>query len=115
MVRLWVLHALVALPLAALVALLGRKRVHWRVWELSAVIFPYGVWATLMLSPVADGRKSLANLAEFMFISYAVPVAALIRVAIGSKVRESVCSVCLITLLCLVAAGIFWFTPLQPE
>jgi hypothetical protein len=115
MVRIWVVHALIALALTTPVVLLGRKRVHWRVWELSALLLPFCVWAALMLSHFADGRKSLANLGEPVFISYAVPVAALARIAVGGKIRESVCSVCLIAFLCLVAAGVFCFTPPLPE
>jgi hypothetical protein len=111
----WLIYALIAGALSAPIVFLGRRRVHWIWWETLVFIVPFSIWMGLMLSELSTGRKSLANLGEFVFISFAVPIAALVRVALGSKVRERVCAGGLLAFVCLTAVGVFWLTPMVPE
>ncbi len=110
----WAMHAGIAAVLSAPIVLLGRGRVDWEVWELLILVLPFIVWFMLMFSDLAIG-KSLANLGEPFFFALAVPVAALARVAVGSRIDERICAVVLIALMCLVAAGVFFLVPSLPE
>lgn len=111
----WLMHAALAGVLSAPVVHFGRRRVHWRSWELLALVLPFTIWSVLMFSELAIGKKSLSNLAEPFYFAAAIPVAALIRVALGSRMSERVCAGCLIAAVCLVAVGVFFLVPPLPE
>lgn len=111
----WLTHAGFAGVLSAPVVLLGRRRVHWRAWESLVLVLPFTIWSVLMFSELATGKKSLANLGEPFYFAAAIPVAALIRVALGSRVSERVCAGSLIAAVCFVAVGVFFFVPPLPE
>ncbi len=68
-----------------------------------------------MLSPLAAGRKSLANVGEPIYISFAMPMAALVRVGVGRHVTERTCAFGVLGMLCLVAAVVFFVVPFKPE
>ena len=112
---LWIVQAVAGAALSAPVLYLGRGRVSWAHWEFFALIIPFCVWLLLMLSPLSAGRKSLANIGEPIYISFAMPIAALLRVGIGRTVPERICAVGLIGALCVVAAVVFFAVPLKPE
>jgi hypothetical protein len=115
LLELWMIHSAVAAILSSPIVFLGRTRVHWSGWDLLAFVLPFGVWLGLMTSPAESG-KSLANLFEEpIYFSVAIPITALIRVMLGTRVRERACSIGLVTLLCLTAFGVFWWTPPLPE
>lgn len=98
----------VSLPIVAL----GRRRVHWRPWELLALVLPFGVWFALPYCfPQPSTAKGWGNLAEPFYFSIGIPVAALLRVAIGKSVNESACAAGLIAVLCVVAAIVHFVTP----
>ena len=111
----WSMHAVVGAALAAPILYLGRKRAGWANWQLLALVVPFCVWVVLMLSPLSTGRKSLANLGEPIYISFAVPVLALLRVAIGRRFSERAYAAGFITALCVVAAAVFFMVPFKPE
>ena len=69
----WTMHAVIGAALSAPILFFGRKRIGWASWELLALIVPFFVWVVLMLSPLAAGRKSLANLGEPAYIGLAMP------------------------------------------
>ena len=110
----WLVHAIIAAVLSAPIVFFGRKRVHWRFWELLVLILPFIVWYLLMFSELAIG-KSIANLGEPVFFALAVPVAALARVVISSRVPERLCAASLIATVCVVAASVFFIVPSLPE
>jgi hypothetical protein len=114
-IRGWLIYVAIAGVLAAPIVFFGRRRVHWMWWETLVFIVPFFIWMGLMFSELSTGRKSLANLGEFVFIGFAVPVAALVRVALGMRVRERACAGSLFALVCLTAVGVFWLTPMLPE
>jgi hypothetical protein len=91
------------------------ERVHWRPWDCLAVVLPFLTWLALKYSDLATGPKNWTNVAEPIYFSFAVPVAALVRVAVGKRIRESVSSAALIAWLCFVAAVVLFFTPPLPE
>jgi hypothetical protein len=100
--------AVVSLP----IIVLGRRRVQWRAWELLALILPFCVWLVLPYCfPQPSTAKGWGNLAEPFYFNIGIPVAALLRVAIGKSVRESACAAVLIALLCVVAAIVHFVTP----
>jgi hypothetical protein len=115
MLFVWMVHAVIAGLLSTPVIVLGRKRVHWQWWELSAWILPFSVWLLLMFSELSAGKKSLANLGEPFYFSFAIPLAALVRVAVGTRIAEVVCSVILLGALCAIAAAVFFVVPSLPE
>ena len=107
MIFVWSVHTVIAALLSAPIVFFGRKRVHWRWWELSALVLPFTVWLFLMLSDLATGRKSIANLGEPYYFSVVIPLAALARVSLGTRFHERVSSAVLIGILCAVAARVF--------
>src|SRR5262249_3714773 len=102
-IRTWLSHALIAGVLTAPIVFFGRRRVHWLWWETFVFIVPFFIWMAFMLSPLEVGRKSIANIGEYVFISLAVPIAALIRLALGTSVRDGVCAGSLFAMVCLTA------------
>ena len=63
----------------------------------------------------STGRKSLANLGEPIYISFAMPVLALLRVAIGKRSNERAYAAGFISVLCVIAATVFFMVPFKPE
>jgi hypothetical protein len=57
----------------------------------------------------------LANLVEPIVFSFAIPVAALVRVMVEARARERAWSIGLVALLCLTAVCVYWLTPGLPE
>jgi len=112
--QLWLIHTLIALVLAAPIVWFGRHRADWRLCELFAVVVPFSLWAGLMLSDFSVG-KSLGNLGECIYLSMAVPVAALLRLGFGATSHQRAYSAFLIALLCVTAVGVFFLTPPLPE
>lgn len=111
----WLLHVVIAGVCTAPVVLLGRRRVRWQPWELLVFVLPFTVWAVLMFSDLSTGRKSLANLGEPFYFAAAVPVAALVRVAVGLRISARACAGGLIAGVCGVAVGVFFLVPALPE
>jgi hypothetical protein len=112
----WLMHFGIAALLTAPIVFMGRRRVRWQPWELSALIVPFTVWALLMVSDLSTRRKSLSNLfGEPIFFSLAIPIAAAFRVLLGSSVRESIFACGLIFSLCVLTAIVFFVAPSLPE
>ena|SRR5438045_3635110 len=111
----WFAHVAIGIFLAGPILLLGRKRVGWATWQLLALVIPFCVWAILMLSPLSAGKKSLANLGEPVYISFAMPVLALLRVAIGKSLSEKAYAISFITALSAFATLVFFTVPMKPE
>jgi len=114
MLIIWLIYAGLAAVPSVPIIFFGRKRIHWRTWELLALVIPFAVWMCLMFSELSTG-KSLANLGEPFFFSLAVPAAALARVAVGTRVNEKIFAGILIAALCGVAAAVFFMVPSLPE
>jgi hypothetical protein len=112
--RLWITHAAIGLALASPILFFGRRRARWEWWELLAVIIPFALWTGLMFSDLSTG-KSLANLGECVYISFAMPVVAFIRLWFGGTSHQRGYAAALIGVLCGVAAGAFFLTPPLPE
>lgn len=113
-VVIWLMHAGIATTLSAPIFFFGRKRVHWQWWELSAFVLPFAIWLLFMSSEFST-KKSLANLMEPFYFSLAIPLAALLRVAVGTRISERFCAGVLIAVLCAVAAVVFLVVPSLPE
>jgi len=111
----WSAHAVIGCALAGPILYLGRKRAGWANWELLALVIPFCVWAVLMLSPLSAGKKSLANIGEPVYISFAMPVLALLRVAISRRLSETIYAASFVTLLSAVAIAVFFMVPFKTE
>jgi hypothetical protein len=110
----WFFHAILAFLSSLPIVWFARRRVDWRRWELLVLALPFGVWGLLTLAQLQ--KKSGGNLIwELTLITLAVPVAALLRAAIGPLLPQRKVAATLIGLLCLLAAGLYFFTPLLPE
>jgi hypothetical protein len=111
----WSAHAVIGAALSAPILFFGRKRIGWANWEFLALVVPFCLWAVLMLSPLSAGRKSLSNLGEPVYISFAMPALALLRIGVGRRLSERVYAASFITVLCVVAATVFFMVPFKPE
>ena len=111
----WAAQAAFGAVLSAPILFFGRKRIDWSFWELLGLVVPFCVWAALMLSPLSAGRKSLANLGEPVYISFAMPVLALLRVIIGRRISERVYAASFIAVLIVVAVAVFFLVPFLQE
>jgi hypothetical protein len=111
----WMMHALLAAALTAPVVFFGRRRVHWLWWESAVFILPFSVWTALSFSDLPAGNKSLGNLVEPFYFSFAILVAAIIRVAIGNRPGNRIIAGILVSAVCGVAAAVFFFVPSLPE
>jgi hypothetical protein len=78
----WTLHSIVATVISTPVIYFGRRRAHWNLLDLQALLLPFAVW--LLLSGIDSTGKSIANLIEPVFVSLAIPVGALVRVGVGA-------------------------------
>ena len=104
----WLMHASIACVPLAFIVPLSRKRVHWQWWELLALIIPYGIFVVLMSSNFAT--KNPLNMFDSISIGFAIPVAALVRVAVGARIGERLCAALLMGLLCIVAVIVYFTT-----
>jgi len=111
----WLVHAAVGAALSGPILWLGRKRIAWTSLETLSVVVPFSVWLLLMLSPLSVGKKSLANIGEPIYISFAMPVAALFRVIIGQHLSRVASALVVVGALCGVAAVVFFLVPMKPE
>ena len=106
----WFVHAIAAALIAAPVIRFGHKRIAWHWSRALVVVVPFGIWTLLFLR--GPGRKFLSNLfVESLMLGGAVGLAAVIGIAIGSRLSERVSLFFLLAFLCILAAGIYWFTP----
>src|SRR5262249_36200902 len=113
--QIWLVHAVAGAALSVPILFVGRKRIGWARWESLALVIPFCIWALLMFSPFASGREGLANLGEPIYISFAMPVLALIRVTVGTRMTEKAYAVSFIGTLCGVAVAVFFLVPSLPE
>jgi hypothetical protein len=108
----WLILAGVGATLSVPVLWIGRKRIRWTNWELLALVVPFCVWLLLSLSPLSYGRKRFANIGEPIYISFAMPIVALLRVGIGQNLSRV--TAILIVLGCLYAAATFFLVAIKP-
>jgi hypothetical protein len=110
---LWIMHAVLGTALAAPILFLGRKRAGFARWQLLALIIPFCFWAALILSRFSAGRRNLTSLAEPFVISLAIPVLAILRIAIGRKVSEMLYFTISVTFLSALVLTAFLVVPLR--
>jgi hypothetical protein len=114
----WSALAAVALMISVPILFIRRERVQRRRFVAFAVVLPLVTWLSLMLIGMLSSSmpvKSESNFfTEAVYLSYAVPVAAFIRVRVGRRMSEKTFSALLVASLCVVAAGIACLTPIMP-
>jgi hypothetical protein len=59
--------------------------------------------------------KSLANLGELLYLGLAVALFPIIRLVVARRLNEKLVATILLTVACLVAAGIYLLVPSLPE
>ena len=111
---LWFLHLCGAVLVTLPVWFFGRRRAQWFRWEPIILVAPFAAWMTL--SVVDDRGKSLTNMAvEGISLTATIPVAAMIRVALGGRLNRRTLATTLIV-LCILAAVLLWaLVPMLPE
>ena len=97
----WLLYLVAAVPLSLLVGYLGRRRVRFRWWELSAFVLPFIVW--LILSVFSKDKGLWSPMVEVFLLGCTVPFATLVRVAVGNAVKPGLVAGSLIFLVCVAA------------
>lgn len=96
--------------------LFGSRLVRWSALDVMAFVLPYATWLALMYFDVPRGPKYWTNaISEPIYIGFAVPIAALLRLVVQDSIPEGVCSIILTALLCLLAAGLALLMPPLPE
>jgi hypothetical protein len=97
------------LPPAALMSspfwIFGRRRARWIWWEFAILIVPYIVWVACLF--INKRGKGLQNVLEMFWLGCTVPLAAIVRVLIGSRVNRKVVASSLIAIYS-VAAIVLW-------
>ena len=112
----WSIHAVVALVVAAPVAFLGRKRVHWQTWELLSLVIPFCLWMVVAIVGLSTGAKSLANVGiEPRILGLALGVGALVRVVIGTRVTEKRAAIGILAGICVAALAVALIVPALEE
>ena len=104
------LALIVETVLTAPIVVFGRRRVTWRSWELLALVLPFCIY-TLGMCLFHDLDKGIGNVIEPFFLSLGAPAAALVRVAVGRSIDETICGGLLIIALCLAGTFVLFFTP----
>ena len=115
MFLIWLIHVAAGAALSSPILWFGRKRIAWTKWDLLALTIPFCVWLVLMWSPLSIGKKSLANIGEPIYVSFAMPVAAALLVGIGQRLRPMGGAIIMTALLCGVAVTTFFLVPMKPE
>ena len=114
LIALWLGHIIIAAWAVAPMAIIGRRRAAWELWEALVFVVPFWSWAFLMLSPAATG-KSLANLGEATYISAAIVIATAVRLFWGQRPHKRLLSGLLLAGVVGVAVGVFVLTGPLPE
>jgi hypothetical protein len=102
-----------SLPVCIVTWILGRKRVHWNLFDFLVLVLPYAAWWTL--DATIHRPKSLANLGELLYLGLAVALFPTIRLVVARRLNEKLVATILLTVACLVAAGIYLLVPCLPE
>jgi hypothetical protein len=113
--RFWVLHVILTLLVASPILFFGRRRASWEPRDLLALVLPFGVWLTLMLTPWSRGKTFGNALVEGLWISAAVAAAALVRVWMTNVPPRRRYFWLVMAAMCLVGVIAFISTPPLPE
>ena len=113
--RMWVLHVMLTLIYASPVLFFGRRRAHWERRDLLGLVFPFLVWLSLMLTPWARGKTFGNALAEGLWVSVALVIAACVRVWMSNIPERRRYFWPLLCAVCLVGPAAFIATPPLPE
>ena len=97
----WIVYLLPGVILSLPIWYWGRRRARFMWWELGVFILPFIIWLCFFL--IAKD-KSPGNLWEAFILGGAVPVAALIRIIIGTNLNRHVVAGCVVFLICVFAA-----------
>jgi hypothetical protein len=111
----WLIHVGIAAVLSAPIVFFSRKRIHWHRYELLVFVIPFAIWFALC-GFTGIRSKTLSNAAvEPAMFSLAVPIAALARVIVGTRISERACIASLIGAVSVVAVAIYFLVPGLPE
>lgn len=110
---LWMLYLIPAVLFSLPIGILGWCRAKWLWWESGIFILPYWIWFALGLTNLAP--KSLANFYEASWLGCLVPVAVLVRITTGQKIKRERAGLAITIALCLAAVLLYWIVPVLPE
>lgn len=110
----WLLHAGIGALMTAPIVYLSRKRVHWQWEEALVFVVPFSVW--LLLQACEFVTKSFSNdLVEPSILGSVVPLAALVRVAVGTSLADRKAIAALMAAVSATAACLYFFFPYLEE
>ena len=110
---LWLYHLLPATVLSLPIWLRAHDRAKWLWWDFSILVLPYSVWAVFFALNLRP--KSMGNFGEALYLGCIIPLAAVIRAAVGSKIKPSQMAGVVLVAFCTIAFLLYWFMPIQPE
>jgi hypothetical protein len=96
----WLMYMLPAVPASLALWYFGRRRARFMWWELSVFILPFIVW---LVSFNLAKDKSLSNIVEALILGCTVPLAALLRIAIGKALNRALVAGSLMFAVCIAA------------
>jgi hypothetical protein len=112
----WLIHIIIIGSACSFCWKLGEQRVNWMWYDHLTIILPFLIWLSLMISD--NSNKSLANLAEGIFLGLFISLSPIIRIIIGKpkeRKNEEGIALGLIALCCLAAFYLWKYMPLLPE
>ena len=93
---------------------LARHRIAWTSLDHAVLVVPWGTWALLVLLIRHD--KSFVNiLLEGTAVGLAAPLAALLRVAVGSRIRHAYATIPSLVVCILISVGVWAMVPFLGE
>jgi hypothetical protein len=96
----WVMYLIPAVPVSLAVWYFGRRRAQFMWWELSIFILPFIAW---LVSFNLAKDKGLSNIVEALILGCTLPLATLLRVAIGKALNRALVAGSLMFAVCIVA------------
>jgi|WetSurMetagenome_2_1015567.scaffolds.fasta_scaffold99918_2 hypothetical protein len=110
---LWLFYLVPSIFIAGPVMFFTRKRVEWNLWDFAMFILPYSIWIFLI---IAHGKgKGIGNMLESLMIGCIVPISPVTRSLVRDKLNQENLAIGLLIFLCLIAIGVWAFTPAFPE
>jgi hypothetical protein len=112
-VGIWTVQAMIMVITTGPIVFLTRKRVNWLWGEALVLVLPSALW--LMLATTDFVSKSMSNICEPIYVSFATPVVAGLRALAPKWLPNKFCAISFVTILCLAAVIAYFAVPALPE
>lgn len=103
----WILHAILAVVLIAVVRSLSRVRASFAPWEGLVLLVPYAVWLGLSVAGDVYPKGQLNLIVEPCLLAGCIGSAAVVRMSLANRCRQERLGLVLLVVL-VVAAVLIW-------